>query len=502
MSIRYIATAEDFEKVPGKPIVYWLSADMINTFENKCISDLCEIKQGLATCNNGLFVRYWNEVDFRKIGFGFSSNKETENSEKKWYPYNKGGGYRKWYGNNYFVVNWYHQGKDIHEYNHIPLDFSAAPVRAKQYYFRSGITYNLIASTGFSARSIDGGYIFDVGGSMLFPSEKIKQYILGLLETKLTSVYLAAINSTLNFQVGDIGKVPVIISDIYFDKVEELVQECINLSKKDWDSFEISWGFGSHVLTRGKNKGKLLSDKFIDWERECNERFTCLKANEEELNRLFIQIYGLEDELTPEVEEKDVTIRLADKERDIRSLISYLVGIVMGRYSLDVDGLAYAGGEWDVSKYITYQPDDDGIVPIYTKLGMEDGLTTKIIKLIKIIYGEDTYRQNIDFIAEALGKNNNESSEETLNRYLNDGFYQDHLKIYQKRPIYWMFSSGKKAGFKCLIYMHRYNEDTLARINAKYYLPESTRKKNELDELNGRITKAEGKEKTRLEKER
>ena len=202
------------------------------------------------------------------------------------------------------------------------------------------------------------------------------------------------------------------------------------------------------------------------------------------------------------MDDKDVTVRLAEKEQDVRSLISYLVGVVMGRYSIDSPGLAYAGGEWDASKYISFQPDDDGIIPIYKGIGMEDGLTTGLINLIKQIYGEDTYRQNIDFIAEALGKNSNESSEETLNRYLNDGFYADHLKLYQKRPIYWLFTSGKKAGFKCLIYMHRYNEDTLARINAKYFLPESTRKKNELDELNGRIAHAEGRDKLRLEKER
>lgn len=271
------------------------------------------------------------------------------------------------------------------------------------------------------------------------------------------------------------------------------------MSSDNWNAYETVWEFKHHPLV---TKGNSVEEAFNKWEEESRTRFNQLKSNEEELNRIFIEIYGLQDELTPEVEDKDVTVRLADKERDIRSLISYLIGIVMGRYSLDVDGLAYAGSEWDASKYVTYQPDDDGIVPIYTKLGMEDGLTTKIIGLIKLIYGEDTYRQNIDFLAEALGKNNNESSEETLNRYLNDGFYPDHLKIYQKRPIYWMFSSGKKAGFKCLIYMHRYNEDTLARINAKYYLPESTRKKNELDELNGRIAKAEGREKTRLEKER
>ena len=246
--------------------------------------------------------------------------------------------------------------------------------------------------------------------------------------------------------------------------------------------------------------GRLIADKYKEWENECNERFNTLKANEEELNRIFIEIYGLQDELTPEVEDKDVTVRKADLTREIKSLISYLVGIEMGRYSLDVEGLAYAGGEWNSMNYVTYQPDEDGIVPIYTQLGMADGLTTKIIKLIKHIYGEDTYKENIDFIAQALGKNSNESSEETLNRYLNDGFYADHLKIYQKRPIYWMFSSGKNGAFKCLIYLHRYTEDTLAIINSKYFLNESARLNAEVNETRLQVESADGKDKIRLEK--
>lgn len=248
--------------------------------------------------------------------------------------------------------------------------------------------------------------------------------------------------------------------------------------------------------------GQLIADKYRAWEEECNQRFTQLKANEEELNRIFIEIYGLQDELTPEVEDKDITVRRADLQREIKSLISYLIGIEFGRYSLDVEGLAYAGGDWDCSKYITYQPDTDGIVPIYSKLGMQDGMTARLIGLIKHIYGEDTYRQNIDFIADALGKKQNEDSEETLNRYIFDEFYADHLKIYQKRPIYWLFSSGKLGGFRCLIYMHRYNEDTVARINAKYFLPESTRLKSELDEIISSVNHAEGKDRIRLDKER
>ena len=248
--------------------------------------------------------------------------------------------------------------------------------------------------------------------------------------------------------------------------------------------------------------GRLISDKYKAWEEECNQRFNQLKANEEELNRIFIEIYGLQDELTPEVEDKDITVRKADLQREIKSLISYLIGIEFGRYSLDVEGLAYAGGDWDSTKYVTYQPDEDGIVPVYSKLGMQDGMTARLIDLIKLVYGDDTYRQNIDFIAEALGKKQNEASEETLNRYICDDFYFDHLKIYQKRPIYWMFSSGKNSGFKCLIYMHRYNEDTVARINAKYFLPESTRLKNELEEMAVAVESGEGRDKIRLEKER
>lgn len=246
--------------------------------------------------------------------------------------------------------------------------------------------------------------------------------------------------------------------------------------------------------------GRLISDKYKEWEEECRNRFDTLKKNKEELNRIFIDIYGLQDELTPEEDDKDVTVRLADKQREIRSLISYLIGIVMGRYSLDVEGLAYAGGEWNPMNYVTYQPDVDGIVPIYSQLGMEDGLTAKLIELIKRVYGEDTYKENISFIADALGKKNDESSEETLNRYLNDGFYLDHLKIYQKRPIYWMFSSGKNNAFKCLVYLHRYTEDTLAIINSKYFLNESARLNAEVNDALAQLEVADGREKIRLDK--
>ena len=344
--------------------------------------------------------------------------------------------------------------------------------------------------------------MFDSKGAKGFcnSNEKLLS-ILGLLNSKVAMRFLKFLSPTLDFKVGDIICIPYGLKKEHEEEISGIVKESVKLAKEDWDAFETSWGFEKHSLLP-QNGLSVLSDLYKQWETICNERYECLCNQKTSINKILINLYGLEKELNPELQDKDIMVCRADKESDIKSLISYLIGVVMGRYSLDVAGLTYAGGDWDASKYISYQPDEDGIIPIYTGIGMDDGLTTILINLIKQIYGEDTYRQNIDFIADALGKNNRESSEETLNRYLNDGFYADHLKIYQKRPIYWLFTSGKKAGFKCLIYMHRYNEDTLARINAKYFLPESTRKKNELDELNGRIAHAEGREKVRLERER
>ena len=521
----YYTKQENFLKIPGTQLTaYWVSDNMVSCFQDPIIGKKFITREGMATAGNDIFLRYWYELNFNAITFGCPDNETAMKLHVKWVPYNKGGASRGWYGNNEYVVNWENDGFEI-KHN---FDPDTGRLRSHNYNgefgFKEGLTWSAISSGSLAVRYCEAGYLFDSKGAKGFNSDHNVLYrTLGLLNSKVSTRFLKFISPTVDYKVGDIASIPDCIKKENEPQILTYVEDSVDISKTDWDSYETSWDFQKHPLV---SLSKGLWDAtavgasmqyyygghpkvsgpvelcYMLWQGECRERFNKLKANEEELNRIFIDIYGLQDELTPDVEDKDVTVRLADKERDIRSLISYLVGIVMGRYSLNVEGLAYAGGEWDASKYITYQPDDDGIVPIYTELGMEDGLTTKIIKLIKTIYGEDSYRQNIDFIAEALGKNSNESSEETLNRYLNDGFYQDHLKIYQKRPIYWMFSSGKKAGFKCLLYMHRYNEDTLAQINAKYYLPESTRKKNELDELNGRITKAEGREKTRLEKER
>lgn len=477
---KYIFNQSNFNKVPGIPIAYWVSKDFSKMFDAPLFFDYSISDGQNKTGNNAKFVREHWEIAKQDVGIG-----------KKWLFYAKGGGYRKWYGNLTEVVDWSESARAFYKEDII------CRIIPEYLWYKVGITWSLISNNP-SFRILPEDATFDVGGSSIFlKNDNDLFFFLGLLNSKLFLQVQQVMNPTINIQVKDIRVMPVIKGNICV--IERLVKEAVRLAKEDWDSSETSWDFKFNPMIQKKS---LIADAFAVWESECRKRFDTLKANEEELNRIFIDIYGLQDELTPEVEDKDVTVRLADKERDIKSLISYLIGVIMGRYSLDVPGLAYAGGEWDASKYRTYQSDDDGIVPVYTQLGMEDGLTAKIIELIKLIYGVDTYRQNMDFIAEALGKNNNESSEETLNRYLNDGFYADHLKIYQKRPIYWMFSSGKHSGFKCLIYMHRYTEDTLALINGKYFLPESTRLKNDLEELLARINSAEGRDKIRLEKER
>lgn len=521
----YIRTQSEYKRIPGMPIAYWSSDSVIDAFiDSKQLSEIAAPRQGVKTLNNDLFLKYWFEVSINNVCFGCNSIEESVESGKKWFPYNKGGSFRKWYGNNDYLVNWYNDGADMKKLAVEKYNSVTRTITNIGYFFRPGLTWSTLSSGMISLRAFDTGFIFDSkGSSMFFDDERLQFYVLGLMNSTVTMKFLEFLAPTLDFNTGSLSRIPVKLHPGTYDEIDMLVKSNIELSKQDWDSFDYSWDFKEHPLVKWSHDlwdatsigasmkyyygyhpevSGPLELCFMLWQGECNERFKKLKENEEKLNRIFIDIYGLQDELTPEVADEDITVRKADLQRDIKSFISYLVGIVMGRYSLDASGLAYAGGEWDISMYRSYQPDDDGIVPIYVGVGMEDGLTARITDLVKLIYGEESFKENMDFIAEALGKANNESSIETLNRYLNDGFYADHLKIYQKRPIYWLFSSGKQKGFKCLIYMHRYNKDTLARINAKYYLPESTRQKIELEDIEERIKGAEGKERIRLEKTR
>lgn len=320
-------------------------------------------------------------------------------------------------------------------------------------------------------------------------------YFLALLNSKVFLSIVQMLNPTLNFQVKDIRSMPIVLENA--DEVQMLSKETVKLSEADWDSFETSWDFQKHPLIRNT---ATIADAFAQWQTECNDRFSQLKVNEEELNRIFIDIYGLQDELTPEEDDKDVTVRKADLGRDIRSFVSYAVGCMMGRYSLDVDGLAYGGGDWDDSKYKTFIPDKDAIIPITDDEYFTDDIVGRFVEFVRTVYGDDTLEENLKFIADALDGKGSTSREVIRNYFLND-FYKDHCKTYQKRPIYWLFDSGKKNGFKCLIYMHRYQPDTIARIRTDYVHEQQARYRTAISGLERQISGASTSDRVRLNKQ-
>ena len=458
----YEAVQSDFNKIPGTTIAYWISKNMLGAYEaGKNIGEIAFPKTGMTTGDNNRFLRMWFEVNINNAKFDVESAKEAQCSEKKWFPYCKGGGFRRWYGYNEYLVNWFNDGYEIK--NNIKANgLKAASVRSENMYFKPLITWSAVTSGLFSCRYCFGGALFDSGGSSISVPQNA-YYLLSVLNGKIGQYVVDISNATINYQPGDIAGIPIIFEKV--EQVESNAQLNIQISKTDWDSFETSWDFKKNPLVSGAaNK---ISTAFEMWSKECAERFNQLKANEEELNRIFIDIYGLQDELTPEVEDKDVTVRKADLQRDIKSLISYAVGCMFGRYSLDEDGLAYAGGEWDNSKYDTFIPDEDNCIPITDEEYFEDDIVGLFCAWLKKVYGEDTLEENLDFIANALG-NKGKTSREVIRNYFLTDFIKDHIKTYQKRPIYWLFDSGKQNGFKALVYMHRWNADTIGNVRVEY----------------------------------
>ena len=473
----YEAEQNEFSMIPGSPIAYWVSERLRRSFMlGTPINSIASPRQGMATTNNNMFLRFWHEVSMDKIGFDYQKLEQTENGVHRWFPYNKGGQFRKWYGNQDYVVNWYKNGLDLKEYT---KDAPGGRMNNMEYYFQPSVTWSKITSGNFSTRYMPNGFIFDVAGCSIFGEDKLK-YLLGFSNSCVVCAILSAISPTLNYEVEHIKKLPIV-----FDKEEDVkkwVEELIDLSKDDWDSFETSWDFKKHPLLqyasftaqeiavdkeRHISDMGLIRDAYELWHDKCESRFNQLKANEEELNRIFIDIYGLQDELTPDVEEKDVTVRKADLQREIKSLLSYAVGCMFGRYSLDCEGIAYAGGEWDDSKYETFIPDKDNCIPITDDEYSEDDIVGRFCEWLKKAYGAETLEENLNFIANALG-NKGKTSRETIREYFVNDFMADHMRIYQKRPIYWMFDSGKANGFKALVYMHRYNSDTVAKVRVDY----------------------------------
>ncbi|WP_321380039.1 BREX-1 system adenine-specific DNA-methyltransferase PglX [Trichococcus shcherbakoviae] len=468
----YYSLQKRFQDIPGSPIAYWVSEQILLNFkENKPLSKYAEPKQGLATGENNKFLKLWFEIQNTNIGFKIKSVNEAKKSNKKWFPTTKGGSFRKWFGNNEYVVNWEKDGYEIKNFKNENGKQKSRPQNIS-YYFKKGITWSTIASNNISFRFHENG-IFETKGSVLFPISEDNFYeIFGFVNSKIAMKYLETLSPTLDFHEGPIGKISY--KPVSDNQIEELVTQNIQISKTEWDAFEISWDFKQHPLFSSSDHYSKISEANTNWNLIAEERFNQIKSNEEELNRIFIDIYGLQNELTPEVEDKDVTVRKADVERDVRSFLSYLVGVFFGRYRLDKPGLAFAGGEFNLDEFGTYKPDKDNVIPITAEHYFEDDIVSKVTELIAIIYGKDTLNENLQFIATHLGMKESETAEDTIRRYFMKDFYKDHLKIYQKRPIYWQVSSGKKGAFKGLMYLHRYDKYTLARIRTDYVLKLTT----------------------------
>ena len=527
----YEHSADIFSKIPGKPVAYWASERSISVYKNTNMDFIAQPRHGLATSDNNRFLKLWYEIDFNMGSLIVRCDKS-----KKWFPMSKGGGFRRWYGNLDWVINYEDDGKEIKDFAISIYKCSSRTIQNTQFYFQEGLTWSALTSGSFSVRWQEKGALFGSGGYCAFVEDNLKFFVLALLNSKVTDAFIQFVSPTLNYEVGHIKTIPVVLTEKNA-AITELSLSSILCSRNDWDSYETSWDFKYHPLVNHINidtdKPITVENSYKHWKSECEQRFTKLKANEEELNRIFIDIYGLKDELTPEVLDKDITVhRVFDTKEDVPesmkgsayirtrrdeivSLLSYAVGCMFGRYSLDTQGLAYAGGEWDASKYTSFKPVIDNIIPITDEVYLEDDIDiiTRLCTWLKVVYSEDTLEENLDFIANALGNKGNTSREIIRNYFLND-FFKDHCQTYSvtgsgKRPIYWLFDSGKQNGFKALIYLHRYNADTVGNLRIDYlhrmqriYESEIERMQDTVDHVaNARDVAAAKKRKEKLQKQ-
>ena len=460
----------DLEDIPGKPIAYWAKESIIRAFAcNKKLGEMAKPRQGMATSDNSSFVRYWYEVPIQSIGFGCGSDDEAQRSGCRWFPYNKGGSYRKWYGNNSLVVNWENGGEQVKELAALLYGSYTRTIKNMQFYFREAITYTFI-SNRMGARYSPPGFIFDVAGSAVLAEGERLYIILAFLCSKLTGVFLEILNPTFNIQVGDIKNLPFAeIEDAGVrQRIVRLCRENIDISRLEWDWRETSWDFKRHPLIEYRKGAATIEKAYSNWHHLTEKLFSRLKSNEEELNRVFIDLYQLQDALTPEVEDQDITFEKADKAVAVKSFISYAVGCMFGRYSPDGDGVLNAGGTFDPSRCMKKVVKMDNIIPVMGGEFFTDNILSRFEGFLEVCFGADTLEQNLDYIAAALGKKPHETAREAVARYFERQFYKDHLNTYNKRPIYWMFSSGREGGFKALVYMHRYSPSILGALQTEY----------------------------------
>ncbi len=467
---RYYKKLDYIRQIPTMPVAYWVSSHVVDTFANNPpLSTLLTPRQGVKTLDNNRFLRLWMEIEWNKIGFHAKTLREANAMEVKWFPYNKGGEARKWYGNNTYVVNWENDGREMKDLAIAKYKCETRTITNISYFFLPGITWSDISTGNIAVRRSEAGFIFDSTGIMAFGKADDLQYIIALMNSKVMMCYLKILAPTLHFNGGAINNVPLRVDTFQRQAISGLVDLAVQTSRAEWDSYETSWDFVRHPLIGAE---KTIAKMFDKWAKQSEERATILKETEEELNRTFISIYGLQDELQPNIEATDVTVRQANINRDIRSLVSYAVGCMFGRYSLDTNGIAYAGGIWDSTKYTSFIPDTDNCIPITDEPYFEDDIVGRFVEFIRVVYGTDTLEENLSFIAKALGNKGNSSREVIRNYFLND-FFRDHCSTYSvtgsgKRPIYWLFDSGKQNGFKALVYMHRWNADTIGNVRVEY----------------------------------
>jgi type II restriction/modification system DNA methylase subunit YeeA len=504
----YKTKPDDFQKIPGCPIAYWASAKVFQIFEKAdLISNIAETRKGMGTGNNERFVRCWFEVGRNKIFLNSSSRKEAQLSNLKWFPYNDGGPYRKWYGNNESIVNWQNDGEDAktHAVERNNGGHWSRYLVSLDYFFKPGITWTAISSASFSARLFENGFLFSSAGMCLFSKKSIRLKLLGALNSIVGKFLQKILCPTLNFGSGEIGRFPYPIaqSDI---PVDDIINNLVEISKSDWDAYEISWDFQFFSLLTTSLTSSILENSWLNWQANCNAQIKLMQELETENNRIFIEAYGLKDELIPEVPQEQITVGRADRGEDMKHLISYVIGCMMGRYSLDKPGLIYAHGGnegFDPTQYHTFPADEDGIIPLTEIEWFEEDAANRFVEFIGVAWPKEHLEENLTFVAESLGQNQGESPRETIRRYLANGFFKHHLSMYKKRPIYWLFSSGKQRAFQCLVYLHRYNEGTLSRMRTDYVIPLQGKMSARIDQLAGDITSATAtSHRKKLEKEK
>ncbi|WP_426698248.1 BREX-1 system adenine-specific DNA-methyltransferase PglX [Acinetobacter baumannii] len=461
---------DDFKKIPGSPVAYWVSDKIRDAFEQaETIGDIAQPRQGLATSDNDRFLRLWYEPNWGKIGFNKPTRELARTSACKWFPYNKGGSFQKWYGNNTYVINWQNDGEELLSFAASLYGSPTRTIKNIQYYFKESITWSALSSGGISLRYNSHGFLFDTKGQCIFSKDKSKLLeLIALLNSKIAYQMMSFLAPTLDFNSGVVAKVPVIPVQLDYEKINNIIE----MAKLDWDAYETSWDFMQNPIIHTQQLN--LEQAFATWQQQNADAVAEMKCLEEENNKLFIDAYGLQDELTPDVPDEQITLTRADREKDSQRLVSYALGCMMGRYSLDEPGLIYAHAgnqDFDANRYQTFPADADGIIPLTEMHWFEDDATHRIQEFLTAVWGKDTLDANMLWLAESLDKKASETAEDTIRRYLASKFYKDHMQTYKKRPIYWLFSSGKQGAFQALVYLHRYNESTLARMRTEYVMP-------------------------------